>query len=394
MYSSIQRFVRVTVLSALLSLPFLANAEPLPNSPFEKTTSTQQVRVLTYNVNCNYLQETSADAALERILHAVQPDVIAFQELPESAASNNPEALARLLEKKMKVIQPNTKWNAWVGKTDGISRNAIVSRYPLSMTIRETTPPSNEVRGVNAALVQLPSQAFDNTSLYLMNVNFKVGTSEGPQGDFARRQRHADAVANWILDSTTPAKMGRPAGDKINLKARTPILIVGDYHFTDADREGKGPYHPARTLLRGEILDKKTYGEGRLPDWDGSTLSTVRPTPLSRTSESFMQTPGLAAHFIYTDSVFSPVRCVQVDSTLLSSTQLKQTKLQQNDTTEVSKYLPTFADFVLGTSMPTAAPKVEDAPQKEGHSPSIPRNPLIFHDTDTETGPTLPTVNP
>ena len=388
---SIKKFVCATVLGALFSLPFAAHAQ----SPFEKTTTTQQVRILTYNVDRNYPSDDPAtEAAFRRLIQAIHPDVIALQGLPESAAKGSPSTLAGLLEKSVKSTDSKTKWKVWVGSTDGLSRNALISRHPLSMTTRDTTPPSKEVHGITSALVQLPAQPFDNTSLYIMNVNFKAGDTEGTNGDFARRQKHADAIMNWILDATTPAKMGRPGGDKINLKARTPILIVGDYHFTDADRDGSGPYHAARTLLLGAIQDKKTYGEGRLPDWDGTPLATVRHQPLSKKQDTTLKKPALSAHIVYTDSVLSPTRCTQVDTSLFSAAELKASGLQAGDTELISQYSPVFADFMLGTSAQEPPAKTSKPEEKtEPEVPALP-TPAVTYIKDTETGPTLPTVNP
>lgn len=389
------RFSRLAffAIASVFLLPAFAAAEATSGT-LRKTTDTL-LRVLSYNTDRNFLENGDTEMAFQRILRAVQPDVIAFQEIAEHPANNGPDGLARKLEEKMKSFLPASNWHAWVGITDAITRNAIVSRFPLSMTIGDTTPPS-EVRGVDAALVNLPEKQFAGNNLYLMNVNFKAGDDSGPKGAFARRQKHADSIINWILDARTPSKQGRPAGDQINLKARTPILVAGDFHFSLPDREGSGPYHAMHTLLFGDIYDTKTYGLGALPDWDGTSLSSVVPGVSGPKGLPMpLKIAAIASHFFYTDAVIHPVSCVLVNSATMPPHALLSSGMQAGDTTKASRHLPVFADFNMG---PAAIRRPADGTDGKGGTASKAgaannAGGMLISD-DNETGPTLPSANP
>jgi endonuclease/exonuclease/phosphatase family metal-dependent hydrolase len=347
--------VKARTLAALLILgllPLGALAFDPRTGDLEKSSPGRQVRVLSYNVAGRFLVDPVTTAPLRRVLSVIDPDVIAFQEISHDLGDGDPEAAAGLIAGALDSIFTSGAWRVWVGDSDGHNRNALASRFPLSMTVRDTAPAS-EVRGVTAALIDLSDSRFGETDLYVMNVHLKANDPASTASADAGRQRHADAVISWMRDARTPASIFGPGGDPIDLPGATPMLVVGDFNLFTPDTGDREPYHPTRTLIEGDIYDETTFGSDSAPDWDGSPTTDAAPWDYANADPDTYPSAGAPRNrfdrFIYTDSVLRVANRAILNTLSLSTATLSVLGLEATDTgTTTSDHLPVFVDFELG----------------------------------------------
>lgn len=285
------------------------------------------IRILAYNTARNFISSPSLDQNFERILKAIDPDVISFEEIVDTITTT------QLVTRLNSVLPTSSTWTVHLGKSDGYIRTVLASRAPQSMQILDTVPAS-EVRGVNGALVDLPNATYP-VDLYAMAVHLKAfagGTNT------ARRQKACDALAKWFGDLRTP-------GGEIDLPTSTPALVMGDFNFVDPD-----PQQPEVTLRTGDIVDNATYGPDIKGDWDNSDLLDVQPSdPFTGDKDTYPSgttNPTSRIDRIYvTDSVVSVVHAFVLNTKTMTSSQLAAAGLQAGDTDVTSDHLPIVADF-------------------------------------------------
>lgn len=293
------------------------------------------IRVMTWNVLDRFIANPSYDARFRRVIEAVNPDIIAFQEIDHKDYGSN-NAIITQVKARLESYQPHYTWRVHVGEGGG-NKNVICSRYPISMLRRDTDPGSN-IRGVCCALVDLPDAQYDK-DLYVMGVHFKC--CDDSVDDHRRRQIHADAITNWMRDARTP-------GGKINLPQGTPMLVVGDTNLLN--RGDAAPYHAARTLLDGTIYHQGQYGQSSPPDWDGShnaeaaTYDHVTGNPGTHSSSNPIARNDRC---FYTDSVMHHVNRFIVNTRTMSPAARTAAGLLENDSA-ASDHLPCVVDFALG----------------------------------------------
>lgn len=300
------------------------------------------VRVMTYNHGGNFISNPGADAEFSRILSAVDPDVVCFQEFPQTVSQT---AVAGRLNA---ILPTPGGWHIHFGLLGGI-RTVIASRFPLTMTAVDTIPASS-TRGVTIALVDLPDDDY-GVDLYLMGVHLKCCGNPGGSEDESR-QRSADAMAHWLGDARG---MARPAGDHVVLPANTPILALGDFNLVG------GPL-PENTLLTGNIQDEATFGPDVTGDWDDTHITDLRPTDPFTGNDFTWQgnsnfPPGRLDRIFYTDSAVVVAASFILNSNTMSPAARAATGLQPGDTLpqNSSDHLPVVVDLQLA-----ACPDADD----------------------------------
>lgn len=285
------------------------------------------VRLLSYNTQQNFLAETSRDAAFNRILAAVRPDLIVFQEVAMGVTVTQVAA-------RLNSVLPSASgsWQTNDGLDDGWSRVVIASRYPLSLK-RNDTSPTSSTRGVNLCLADLPAPYLDD--IYLLGVHLKAG---GTASDDTKRQRSADAIAAWLGDA-------RQGGGNITLRAATPMIAVGDFNLVG------GP-QPETTLLTGDIVNNATFGPDVKGDWDVSDMLDLQPgdpfTGDTDTWSSDYTTPASRLdRFILTDSVITVGARFVLNTLTMTPMARVAAGLQAADTTSdrTSDHLPIVMDL-------------------------------------------------
>ncbi len=297
------------------------------------------VRLLTWNVKNDGLADRPEPFG--RMLAALQPDVICFQELYDTDATT----LSTLLDQMLPLGEAQS-WHVYHASDD-----AVCSRYPLSMTRGDTFPDTD--RGQAMALVDLPDAAFDH-DLYVISVHMKCCGSLGTSED-DRRQTHCDANANWFRELRTP-------GGVATIPTGTPIVIAGDYNMVG------GP-QPLWTLLTGDIQNEALFGADSPPDWDGTAMIDVIPRHNAanatytwrNVSSSFP--PGRLDFVHYTDSVTAAARSFVFNTTGMSLADLAKYGIFPGDIETASDHLPVVFDLAI-------------------HPPSMPFDADADHDID------------
>lgn len=312
----------------------LANAYDPAAGDFSKRPG-NVLRVLTYNTHNNFIYNTTDDANYQRLITSVHPDVICMQEIDVSLT-------AAQISARLESYFPGETWEVYLGKADGgndgvSNRNIIASRYNLFKTSNDTIP-SSSIRGVCAAVVDLPNAIWP-VNFYVMSVHFKAG---GLDTDHESRQKHADAIINWMRDART-------AGGNIDLQENTPMLVVGDTNLTN-----KGdmlPWHASKTMITGNIYDTNRYGASSPPDWDGTPMSDASPYDYNTGypwTHSSSTPAGRIDRFYYTDSACHSVGGFVLNPRTMTTAARTAAGVQQNDASGSSDHLPVVCDFMLG----------------------------------------------
>ncbi|MDP8247247.1 MAG: endonuclease/exonuclease/phosphatase family protein [Candidatus Tritonobacter lacicola] len=300
---------------------------------FSKDLDTD-VRLLSYNTHMDFISDPSRDDAFNRILSAIGPDVIVFQEINSSLSESS------IRSRLDSVLPYGATWEIHFGMSDG-RRNVLASRYPLSMTRTDTNPPSSS-RGVTIGLVDLPDGAHFK-DLYIMGVHLKAMSD--PESE-AKRQKSCDAIACWMGDARDAPEAQH---NYISLGSDTPMIVMGDFNFYSEHPQ------PEVTLRTGDIQDNGTYGPDVKGDWDITDITDTKPeNPYNvdpDTWPSDTEYPySRIDRFYYTDSASTVANSFILNTLSMNSEQLAAAGLEQNDTHEnySSDHLPVVMDIRIG----------------------------------------------
>ncbi len=287
------------------------------------------VRIVSYNVEGNFISNASRDAAFARVLQALSPDIIVFQEIDSDTAE-------LMIPGRLDSVLPYGAgdWEIHGGQ-ETVIRTVIASRYPLTMQMEDTIPFS-ATRGVTLALVDLPNDTYP-VDVYLLGVHLKCCNSQGNEDDL--RQRSADAIASWMGDARMP-------GGNISLSPDTPMIALGDFNLVG----GPGPEN---TLLTGDIFDNATFGPDVTGDWDNSFVTDLTPLdPFTLDPDTWPSNANPSSRldrFFYTDSVVIPGANFVFNTLNMNGSQLAAAGVQSNDTTPnvTADHLPIVMDLRL-----------------------------------------------
>lgn len=302
---------------------------PLPAYSIARQSS-DHLRIFSQNVLRDELFENSAKPAYTRILQAIQPDIIGFQEIYDHTSA----ATAALIETILQ-SNPNENWYHAQANPDII----CLSRYPILASYK--IPGFQQSQGNGAFLIDTEN-AFGSPLLYIV--------AHLPCCDNnTSRQEEIDLILAFIRD----AKAGL---GPIPIEANTPILISGDMNLV-------GFKSQQTSLITGDIENENVYGDDLIPDWDGSAFIDAKPIstnePMTSTwiksTSSFY--PGRLDYFLYTGSVMDLQNSYVLNTETLPSDSLTQYNLLASDITIASDHLPMVADFTF--SMPTAVNELE-----------------------------------
>ena len=360
--SSTLFFPKVSTLLAVTWLPLLAlGGLCVLSSSAEGNTGTfidrqqeDDIRVVSYNVlfETIFPEENASQAAkFERVVLALDPDVLNMQEIWSHSASD----VVQLLNS----IAPLGGGASWFAHQGG--DNIIASKYPLSLQATNTNPPKD---GTALALVDLPDAIY-GADLYVMNNHFSCcNESNPPEPDDARedlRQQQADALVGWMDDARNP-------GGFITLAQDTPMLVVGDLNIINEP----DLLDPLGTLITGDIFHEATFGSDSPPDWDGTSLADAHPLhngtgPADYTwrNDGSPFDPGRLDYILYTDSVLQMANNFILNTVAMTPAERAATGLSLFDITvdlagSAYDHLPLITDFRLTASIPFPGDYNED----------------------------------
>jgi len=286
---------------------------------------TSLLRIMNWNVYSDGFTDPNREQYYNRILQAINPDILAFNEMWNSTTVQ--------IQNRLNSILPlqNGSWNAV--KLDG--GNITASRYPILQNW--LVYPGQRI---TASLIDLPERFEKN--ILVINCHYKCC---GGAANDATRQREVDATIKFILDSKT-------AGGVIDLPENTPFLITGDLNLV-------GDRQQLITLVTGEIINTQLFGNGAPPDWDDSDLEDIissqtdKRTAYSWRNDQSTFPPGRLDFQIFSNSVVNVEKRFILQTEIMSSARLNQYGLQQFDTKNASDHFPKVTDvsFDLPTSV-------------------------------------------
>jgi len=278
------------------------------------------VRILTYNVYTDNLFEPSLVPSYTRILQAIQPQIIGFQEIYNHNAQQTQNQVESML--------PSGEGQQWYSsKVDpdivAVSRYPILNSYPIE---------GESAYSFNGAFLIDLHPDFNSHLLFIVA---HLPASSNNQG----RQYEIDAIMAFIRNAKAP-------GGVLTLQPNTPIVIVGDMNLV-------GYAQQLTTLLTGQIINTGQFGPSFDPDWDSSDFTDLIPRqvnlPMSYTwyNETSSWPPGRLDFMIYSDSVIDSVHSFVLFTPAMSTDSLTAYNLQIKDAILASDHLPVVADFVL-----------------------------------------------
>ncbi len=267
------------------------------------------LRVLTYNVLFDGLFKRPAPFI--RLLRAIDPDVVCFQEIWSHSAQ-------QAVDQVNLALPGGAPW--YGGSTeDGL----IVSRYPI------IDNQSVDDAGNHWALIDLPEDVY-GADLSLISAHPPCCDNE--QG----RQEELDGIAAWMRE----LKRGGDSG----IATGTFIVIAGDMNLVGSSEQ-------VETLVAGVIGDEERFGRTVSPDWDGTALTDASPLHIGGREgytwrdDTSRFAPGKLDYIVYSDSVMEMTGGFVLRTEDLPREMLVRYGLRASDTGEASDHLPVVADF-------------------------------------------------
>ena len=274
----------------------------------------EHLRILSYNVRQNGLFDPERQAEFERIIKALEPDIMGFQEAYDDNDTNDVNDIEALFEDWF----PEVNWHVsseWNG-------NFVVSRYPI------LHQGNHSWRSMG---VLLDTEEDLGTPLFFINSHFSCCDADD------NRQEQVDELMGFVRD----LKNGL---GPFTLEYGTPIVHVGDFNLV-------GHRQQLTTLTDGDIVDEASYGIDFLPDWDDSPLTDLfsRQTHIRMgytwRNDNSEYNPGKLDYILYTDSVLEPVKHFVLNTLAMSEEDLSFYDLESEDTNQASDHLPRLMDI-------------------------------------------------
>lgn len=279
-----------------------------------KKDDPNSIRLMTYNTISDGLLKPGQFAAISKIIKAIQPEIMVFQEIYDH------DAKAAL--QQIETIFPSTGLQPWYSMKGGRDV-VIVSRYPIDTCV-----------------------SIDGNGAFLIDLNPKIGSKllligahlpccENNEG----RRNEIDALMRFIRKS-------KHGDGGIRFAKNTPIILLGDLNLVGEARQ-------LNTLLDGSIQDTMRFGPRFAPDWDGSSFADLMPlcTGISFSFTYFDRhssfSPGRLDFMIYSDSVIQPVKKFVLFTPTMPPDSLAAYNLTADDAPGASDHLPVVADFIL-----------------------------------------------
>ncbi|MFU8860742.1 MAG: endonuclease/exonuclease/phosphatase family protein [Cyclonatronaceae bacterium] len=282
--------------------------EPIPLGRFDAS----DLRVLAFNAWNDKLFNEQFTDEYRRILEALDPDIIAFQEIWDHNAEQTAQRVETLLPSG-----DDAQWQAI--KLD--RGNVTVSKYPVldSWHILVGEQQSDGHR-LTATLFDL--QESHNTHLMLINIHLRCCA-----GGENNRWNEIAALANFIDNA-------REEGGLLHLPEGTPIILAGDFNLVGSSGQ--------LAAIENDIID-----------WDGSGFKRVH----ARQTEKRMHytwrndnggfSPGKLDYIFYTGSTLTLKNRYTLQVEEMSVDQRALYGLYYGDTQVASDHLPHVADFEL-----------------------------------------------
>ena len=289
-----------------LDTTVVGSAEPIL---LEKTGT----RLISYNTLNTGILEPERQAKFQRILQALNPDIIALQE--------------------------HSEWNE-IGDiiSSWFPEDTWYQGYTFrDLVVRRKSPIINQANLISSettmcALLQTDDPV--NPNLLILNSHFSCCDNDDD------RQEQVDELVQvlreWRLNDNGPFEL--PEG--------TPMFHVGDFNFV-------GYREQIETVSVGDIQDEATYGIDHPLDWDGTAITdlfsrhTHKRMAYTWRADGSSFNPGKLDYVLYTDSNLSILNHFVLNTLAMPDSVLNEWELEADDTNEASDHLPRIVDFMV-----------------------------------------------
>ena len=288
-----------------------------------KKVAGSDIRVISFNVQRDAIFEAGRSDAFKRIIQALQPDIIAFQEIYD----NTERDVRNLMQGIMPTAPTGETWTISKVLPDII----MVSKFELKgrLTLEGSTSGS---AGNGVFVYDLPE--FD-TDLVFINCHLPCCQNNDT------RQDEIDAIMGFVRDY----KEGRT---QFETQEDAPIIIVGDMNMVGFDEQ-------LTTFITGDIQDEGRFGNDFAPDWDGSDFedalpyNTNYPTTFTWYNSNSSFNPGRLDLIFYSGSVLDLKNSFSLFTPTLEQDTLTTYGMISGDVLVASDHLPLVADFKINT---------------------------------------------
>lgn len=344
-FRRLRELLPLYIFSVLLSSCSWNHAKDLPPSEAFHRQHFSEVRVMSWNVKVNSIFPPDGDRheSFERIVRAINPDVIGLQEVMR------PDLVVELTQLMNRYV-PLEDGKSWQVHT--VADNALISRYPMRQKSGELAVPypipEGELPdfhyGYASALVDLPEK-FGGADLYAIAMHNKSGAG---RENVQLRQIQSDSIVRWMRNL-------RDSDQANAIPDNTPVVILGDMNVVPS-----ASLQPFETLLSGDIADEETFGPDFRIDWDGSDMADARPSHNAKDrsyytwrNDDLPFAPSALDRIIFTDSVMSVRQRFVLNTMTMSAEELADLGLQKSDVlyggnASYYDHLPLVTDFALG----------------------------------------------
>ncbi len=273
------------------------------------------VRVMSYNVLRDGFLDSSQASSLRAIMTAMNPDIIAFQEIYDQPLNQLAELINDLLP-----LPDNRSWSfAKTGPDIIVFTKGNVEEFaPI---------------GSNGVFL-LTDENSENPML-LYNVHLPCCDND------VDRQNEIDRILGVMRDKESSWDIGFDYPEDV------PLIITGDFNMVGLSQN-------YQSFLEGDIDNESTYGSDFAPDWNGNNLIDANPYvtgyPANYTwrNQSSSYIPGKLDLMFYTGSVLQQKNAFVLDTEFLADAELGAFNLASNTTARASDHLPLIVDFAVG----------------------------------------------
>jgi len=270
-------------------------------------------RLVTYNTLNTGILEPDRQPKFQRIIQALDPDIIALQEHSEW------NEIGDIISSWF----PEDTWYQGYTFRDLV----VLSKYPI---INQANLISSE-RTMCALL-----QTDDPINPYLLILNSHFSCCDNDDDRQEQVDELVQVLREWRLNDNGP----------FDLPEGTPMFHVGDFNFV-------GYREQIETVTAGNIQDEGNYGNDFPLDWDGTAITdlfsrqTHKRMAYTWRSDGSSFNPGKLDYVLYTDSNLSILNHFVLNTLAMPDSVLNEWELEAEDTNEASDHLPRIVDFMV-----------------------------------------------
>ena len=270
-------------------------------------------RLVTYNTLNTGILESDRQPKFQRIIQALDPDIIALQEHSEW------NEIGDIISSWF----PEDTWYQGYTFRDLV----VLSKYPI---INQANLISSE-RTMCALL-----QTDDPINPYLLILNSHFSCCDNDDDRQEQVDELVQVLREWRLNDNGP----------FDLPEGTPMFHVGDFNFV-------GYREQIETVTAGNIQDEGNYGSDFPLDWDGTAITdlfsrqTHKRMAYTWRSDGSSFNPGKLDYVLYTDSNLSILNHFVLNTLVMPDSVLNEWELEAEDTNEASDHLPRIVDFMV-----------------------------------------------